>query len=453
MKNVYMSGFFVTLLTVLIYFNLGHQLIKQSSNIIKPIIDKREFGEVTNYHVKNLRLPKLVPRDTSSTFYVNGGTYIPSVDRLIKSNILHQTRCDVKTQVVIAIKSIREDYAKRAVIRNTWGNATVYREYNTKIVFLMGIDITESDEKRRQWNNESDIIVGDFHDSFHNLTYKDSMFLTWAKHSCPTVKHFIKGDSDVLVNPFALDKFIAKRERLDNHEDPLILGALCGGSPPIRVPTSRYGDLIWPGNFYPNYISGGGFYLNRAALNTFQQFIKVTPMIPIDDAFIGVAMERAGQRESIVANWDFKLGGFPRNSGLSAFNPCHLKDVIIYHKYDNMELTCFWPKFAEHYHKCVDKSNYTYVEEGTKCDSKREWYRNKTETTDPIVDTNAPNWRRCGPHFNNARCSVDPTTWTGRHSGEMPNGPCCSGMGNCGATEESGTEMSEFKRLVIQTAL
>ena len=31
-----------------------------------------------------------------------------------------------------------------------------------------------------------DILVGDFMDSFHNLTFKDSMILTWAKNDCPS---------------------------------------------------------------------------------------------------------------------------------------------------------------------------------------------------------------------------------------------------------------------------
>ena len=94
-------------------------------------------------------------------------------------------------------------------------------------------------------------------------------------------------------------------------------------------------------------------------------------------------MERAGQRKSITGDYGFKLGGFPRSSGLSAFNPCHLKDVIIFHKYDITEMNCFWPKFIKHYHKCENK-NFTYIEEGIKCDSRREWYRNQTETSEPV---------------------------------------------------------------------
>ena len=33
-----------------------------------------------------------------------------------------------------------------------------------------------------------DLLIGDFHDSFHNLTYKDSMLVNWVKHDCPSAE-------------------------------------------------------------------------------------------------------------------------------------------------------------------------------------------------------------------------------------------------------------------------
>ena len=79
-----------------------------------------------------------------------------------------------------------------------------------------------------------------------------------------------------------------------NKNLPLILGSPLSGQPVIRQGT-KYGDKVWPGTKYPKYISGGGFYINRLAVEHFQQFLKVTPKIPIDDAFIGAVMKRIGQ--------------------------------------------------------------------------------------------------------------------------------------------------------------
>ena len=46
-----------------------------------------------------------------------------------------------------------------------------------------------------------DILAGDFLDSFHNLTFKDSMLMTWAIEKCPS-KFIFKGDDDILLNPY-----------------------------------------------------------------------------------------------------------------------------------------------------------------------------------------------------------------------------------------------------------
>ena len=50
----------------------------------------------------------------------------------------------------------------------------------------------------------NDILLGDFDDSFHNLTYKDSMFFTWARFGCPDLAYIFKGDDDTL--PWDLKK-------------------------------------------------------------------------------------------------------------------------------------------------------------------------------------------------------------------------------------------------------
>ena len=49
-----------------------------------------------------------------------------------------------------------------------------------------------------------DLLIGDFHDSFHNLTYKDSMLVNWVKHDCPSAEvgfhfNFANRDSQGLV--------------------------------------------------------------------------------------------------------------------------------------------------------------------------------------------------------------------------------------------------------------
>ena len=57
-----------------------------------------------------------------------------------------------------------------------------------------------------------DLLIGDFHDSFHNLTYKDSMLVNWVKHDCPSaeVGFQVKSEPNQLTFWFTLWKFTSK---------------------------------------------------------------------------------------------------------------------------------------------------------------------------------------------------------------------------------------------------
>ena len=45
-----------------------------------------------------------------------------------------------------------------------------------------------------------DLLIGDFEESFYNMTMKDSMLLTWAKSGC-TVPFIFKGLKILQLNP------------------------------------------------------------------------------------------------------------------------------------------------------------------------------------------------------------------------------------------------------------
>ena len=52
-------------------------------------------------------------------------------------------------------------------------------QYPTKLVFLLANE--NLDLLADELNIYDDVLAGDFQDSFHNLTFKDSMLMTWAK--------------------------------------------------------------------------------------------------------------------------------------------------------------------------------------------------------------------------------------------------------------------------------
>jgi len=70
-------------------------------------------------------------------------------------------------------------------------------------------------------------------------------------------------------------------------------------------------------------------------------------MIPIDDAFIGICMRRAGLTKNIYRDERFKSWGF-KPFDERRFDVCRINEVIYYHKFVPKELDCFWPKFIAH---------------------------------------------------------------------------------------------------------
>ena len=77
---------------------------------------------------------------------------------------------------------------------------------------------------REEQAQHDDILVGDFEESFYNLTFKDSLLLTWSKNHC-RAKFIFKGDDDIFLNPFKLESFLATAEV----DKPKIYGAVLKG--------------------------------------------------------------------------------------------------------------------------------------------------------------------------------------------------------------------------------
>ena len=97
--------------------------------------------------------------------------------------------------------------------------------------------------------------------------------------------------------------------------------------------------------------------------------------------------------------------GFKKRSKEDKLNPCDVKDAVFYHKYTLEEIICFWPKFIDHYHLCSN-SSYVYNEPGKTCDYRNNWYRNQSALSEPKLDINQTNFRKCGPSNENTKCSI-----------------------------------------------
>ena len=138
-----------------------------------------------------------------------------------------------------------------------------------------------------------------------------------------------------------------------------LYGSRLVNSPRIKNPKSKYyvSSNLWPEDYYPKYVSGGGFIMTRRAADGIYSGKKLirhlasitklnfsvlnsTPMIPIDDAYVGICMLHAGYTNYIYNDGRFRSWGIKKR-----FDVCEISKAITIHRYSPSELRSIWPSF------------------------------------------------------------------------------------------------------------
>ena len=114
--------------------------------------------------------------------------------------INHQACKDLDRQplIVIMVHSAPDNFHKRKVIRETWGE----RDARALLIFMIGaVNSTNLQEKVDLENSvHSDIVQGNFEDAYRNMTYKHVMAFKWFVYNCRDAGYLLKTDDDVFVN-------------------------------------------------------------------------------------------------------------------------------------------------------------------------------------------------------------------------------------------------------------
>lgn len=100
-----------------------------------------------------------------------------------------------------------------------------------------------------------DLIVGNFVDSYSNLTLKTLSMLEWVDTYCPRVPKFLKTDDDMFINIPRLLAYASAPNRINATNT--IWGKVLKKSLPKRTPKSKYylSPLQYPGkvNLFCSY--------------------------------------------------------------------------------------------------------------------------------------------------------------------------------------------------------
>ena len=134
----------------------------------------------------------------------------------------------------------------------------------------------------------------DFLDTYRNLTIKTLVSLNWVYQTYNT-KILIKCDDDILYNITDLHQTVFQHFGNQSKYSVNLVGGLRASHGPVR----RKGKFalskeVFPAEKYPVYCLGGIYAVSRPVIPLLLNQTKTTPTIHIEDAFLGILAQKAG---------------------------------------------------------------------------------------------------------------------------------------------------------------
>ena len=149
---------------------------------------------------------------------------------------------------------------------------------------------------KEEASQHGDLLVGDFLDTYRNLTRKMLAGLQWVSLHCPRAAYVLKADQDTFVH---VDRLLEAVEELERSQPGVttraVLGeVLCAESvsrdrqSPVFVHPDTY-----PFSVYPPYARGGSYVLGGGVVGELVNASRYLPYLPVEDAFINGVVARA----------------------------------------------------------------------------------------------------------------------------------------------------------------
>ncbi|CAB4034193.1 beta-1,3-galactosyltransferase 5-like [Paramuricea clavata] len=271
---------------------------------------------VVDFYIPTMQ-PEPIRKDMSKMAIIEDQVnFIPSI---IKPEVITD-----KLFVLVLINSAagsETHYRKRMAIRNTWGKPIGRNQW--KITFFLGrtgkplIDENRLMEAKKY----GDIIIGDFPDTYRNITQKLMMAFKWASEQ--NYEYLLKTDDDVYINVPLLINWINEQSEPGR---ALFAGVLYRAYV-IRDPSHRH-FVSWNDlqqKRYPWYPKGALYVLSSGVVRGMVEITNRVKMITVDDAYVGVLASYLGVKP--VRLHGFIQWGFLPNL-IELFDVCTYLNII-----------------------------------------------------------------------------------------------------------------------------
>lgn len=218
-------------------------------------------------------------------------TSTPQVNGIFEEfSILHTPKfpCQVKTKMLVIVKSAVFNMARRNIIRKTWANT---QRFGINTYFMLGYNAPLDEYIRKEVAEHGDIVQGSFIDVYRNLTYKLCMTYRWVHQHCPGSPFVLLVDDDQFVNTDYIQSFIDSPS-ITNSVGKMY-GAITRLWHPVRTEEDSKGFVShkdYPPSCYPDYPYGGAIITTSDVIRDISLAIPYVVAFPIDDAYLGVVL-------------------------------------------------------------------------------------------------------------------------------------------------------------------
>ncbi|CAG5090793.1 Oidioi.mRNA.OKI2018_I69.PAR.g12722.t2.cds [Oikopleura dioica] len=191
--------------------------------------------------------------------------------------------CDAK--IVITVKSSADHFEHREAIRQSWAPREARKE-DVQVVFLVGqgSDVI-NDEIKEEFFKHKDLVIGNYVDSYQNLTIKAMTGIDWRARNCHNAEFVLAVDDDTFVN---LDDMMTHLQRLPEEENFIE----CSERTVTKGKVWREGQWAvsedqYEFDVYPNYCNGPCYLMPVETADLLLGASRTTPSDhPADDVFI-----------------------------------------------------------------------------------------------------------------------------------------------------------------------
>lgn len=262
-------------------------------------------------------------------------------------NLCHQGK--EQPSLLLLVSTTFGERHVRDLVRKTWLASAMNNMGDIRYVFLIGKSQDDGlkDDLAPENQEYNDILQHDYTECVRNMTLKTISGFRWVTRHCPAIPHIMKVDTDIWLNVPKWQEFITERMGKTQVEQAMV-GYCIEGGYVVRFPLHRYfvSHEAYSKMLYPPYCAGPAYYLPRKLVTDIARVSYKEEFIPIEDAFIGICLQRLGYGvRPIPGVLRFLDHGYPRSIDQFLGDPCFIaREVYAIHNIGLADLALLWKK-------------------------------------------------------------------------------------------------------------